>query len=618
MQKKVPHSDKPESQLPQLIRNDADRLFLEKVRAYLFTGRHSDSDGKAVDHSFALSSFPKNYNRLAIIIYAAGHKRIMVVRPGLEPFNRVSEVLTRTLRFVRLPQMLIDGARIQIDFIKHPPQKVDYKAIGSKQKDWRHFEAGVDGLLISGDDNIDHYFLPGDAYVRSIMSMHQLRQYLNRTLGEDTMNSAIIKRFRSTSFISSDDGWQRLYRGHPAIGAISREKLESALDLAISHIQSTQEDNGRFLYYYDAAKDSRRDHEHLKRDPVKNPYYNILRHGGGGLTCLFYEKHRNKNDVISNITRALDYLVTNSRNYDLEDESASYIFYNRKAKLGGSGIALYLASEYQLHTGDTRYFNWARRLARHLQNEILPSGEFRYYHIYLDAYVAPEDNQSYFSFYYPGEAVCGLARYYSLAPATEQQQLSKKLHSALKFLLEVRPKTRAEHYTKIPSDSWLMMGINELWKIESLRNDAYASFVFSDADKMIDQMYTVLDSPYPDYPGAFYYEYGDYPYADGARCEGLLAAYQLSVQMEDKERQDKYWKALKLAAWSLLHLVNTKESMYSVPNPKISLGGIRFKYTRQWFRIDTIQHVASFFAKMLPYWPQDTSPHQANANTPLL
>ena len=60
--------------------------------------------------------------------------------------------------------------------------------------------------------------------------------------------------------------------------------------------------------------------------------------------------------------------------------------------------------------------------------------------------------------------------------------------------------------------------------------------------------------------------------------------------------------ALKLGAWAVLHLVNTEEATYSFKRPDLALGGIRFKYTRQWFRIDTIQHVASFYAKLLPHW----------------
>jgi len=73
--------------------------------------------------------------------------------------------------------------------------------------------------------------------------------------------------------------------------------------------------------------------------------------------------------------------------------------------------------------------------------------------------------------------------------------------------------------------------------------------------------------------------------------------------MKDSEKSAELWQVMMLASWALLHLVNTKDSIYFAPNPQIALGGIRFKHTRQWFRIDTIQHVASFFAKMLAYWP---------------
>jgi hypothetical protein len=142
----------------------------------------------------------------------------------------------------------------------------------------------------------------------------------------------------------------------------------------------------------------------------------------------------------------------------------------------------------------------------------------------------------------------------------------------------------------------------ELWDFEEMRDPMYSDFVFSDAGKMIDQLYKVTEAPYPDYAGAFYYKYGDYPYADGARCEGLLGAYELAVKMNDREKARQIWQALRLAAWAVMHLVNTEDAIYFARNPILALGGIRFKFTRQWFRIDTIQHVASFYAKMLPHW----------------
>lgn len=50
------------------------------------------------------------------------------------------------------------------------------------------------------------------------------------------------------------------------------------------------------------------------------------------------------------------------------------------------------------------------------------------------------------------------------------------------------------------------------------------------------------------------------------------------------------------------HIVNTEELVYSIKRPDLTIGGIRYKYTLQWFRIDTMQHVPSFFAKVLSYW----------------
>ncbi|GAB4212748.1 MAG: hypothetical protein Fur007_05590 [Rhodoferax sp.] len=492
-----------------------------------------------------------------------------------------------------------------MDFVVDPVHSVDLARIGMEQSGDKHFEIGLDGLIIKSADGKTHIFTPGDAYVRSIMGMTQLRDYLRRAYGPETIHNASYERFQSISFVSaSQGGWRRLYRGHPLIGSVSYEKIKSAVDLSIAHIQLTQKSDGKFLYYYDAATDSYRDHEHPTRDPVKNPYYNILRHAGGGLTCLFMERFSHQNTTWENVRRAINYLIAQARTEMYEGRPGSYIYSEKKSKLGGSGIALYLLAQYERVTGDTQYRKWSDELAWHLIHQITSTGEFIYYNIYLDKKISEIENKNYFSFFYPGEAICGLATYLHLLPANQRKPYFEKIQKALEFLLVVRPVTRASEYSSVPSDGWLMMGIMEAWDFEEMRNPTYADFVFTDAQKMIDHMYKVSDAPYPDYAGGFYYEFGDYPYADGARCEGLLGAYELAVKMGDTEAAQKLWHALMLASWALLHLVNTQDSIYSVPNPRLALGGIRFKYTRQWFRIDTIQHVASFFAKLLPYWPK--------------
>jgi hypothetical protein len=589
----------PHAALPAYVSSEADLAFHGALLQALQTGV---SDADELQRKFLGTGFPKDFPRLILVMYAPGHRRILVTRPTPKGAVEFLAVFQRLLEHPRRAALAAVDFRLQMDFVDEPPWPVDFFSMGMEQLGERHFEIGLDGLLIRTPENKLQVFTPGDGYVRSVMGMGQLRDYLFRAYGEETVRKSSFHCFRSASFISTRNGWRALYRGHPVVGALTRDKLEEALHLAIEHIKKTQQPDGRFLYYYDAALDSRLDHEHPKRDPDKNPYYNILRHGGGALTCLFHERHTRRGDTWEHMRGALDYLVAQARLQDYQGREGAYIYSEKKSKLGGSGIALYALSQFERASADKRYRVWADRLAWHLINQITASGEFIYYNIYLDKPISEADNANYFSFFYPGEAICGLAAYLHLLTPAKRRPIFKALHKALEFLLIERPIARASEYSAVPSDGWLMMGIMELWDFKEMQRPLYADFVFSDAQQMIDHMYKVTDAPYPDYAGGFYYNYGDYPYADGARCEGLLGAYELAVKMGNQEKAGELWKAMQLAAWALLHLVNTEDSLYFAPNPTIALGGIRFKYTRQWFRIDTIQHVASFFAKMLPYW----------------
>lgn len=593
------HYADPEQRMPAYTPQAADSDFLHALAAAIRSGA---ADKAAIDRLFGLTGFPQRFERLILVLYAPGSKRILTSRAGKDGPLGFSAVLEPLLAHPRRPELAAQPFRLQMDFVVEPPRPMDFYTVGTTQTGERHFEIGLDGLMFRDQTGKLHLFPPGDGYVRSVMTMGQLRTYLTGIHGEETLQKAKFERFRAASFISKDNAWCRLYRGHPLVGALTKAKVAQAVDLAVAHIQRTQGEDGRFLYYYDAALDSRWDHEHPKRHPERNPFYNILRHGGGGLTCAYFEKYTRRGTTLENMRRAIDFLLAQTREQDYAGRAGAYIYHEKKAKLGGSGIALYLLAEYQLLTGDDRYRSWADKIAWHLVNQITASGEFIYYNIYLDQPVSEAENGKYFSFYYPGEAVCGLAKYIHLAAAGNREEICARLRKALEFLISVRPGVRADQYTVVPSDSWLMMGIKELWDFPEMRDPLYADFVFADATQMIDHLYKVTDAPCPDYAGAFFYNFGDFPYADGARCEGLLGAYELAVKMGETEKARLIWQALRLAAWAVMHLVNTADSIYFAQNPHLALGGIRFKYTRQWFRIDTIQHVASFFAKMLPHW----------------
>jgi hypothetical protein len=550
---------------------------------------------------------PEYQDGVAIALYQPGNKRILVVRRKGSFLTNLVQAAVAVRRHPRFPQFKIgDGARIQVDFLSSFNGLLRFQDLTSGTLDHHRFEFGVDGFHIKSAAS-SPYFLPGDSYVRSIYELGQLGAYLERVVTGENVEDCLMERFQSTSVVSYGDQWIRLFRGHPVMASVAVADVELACDRAIDHIVAYVRKDGRFLYYYDAAGDTEVDHAHPNRDPERNPYYNELRHCGG-IVCLLMAHERNPDPALRPIIeRAFDYVLAQSRTYTTtEGRIARHIYFNRKSKLGGSGLALYAMSYYQKVFGDARYSAFGAEFAEHLLACITGSGEFIYYTIYLDKEITEAENPDYFSFYYPGEALIGLACYFKwvAGPGQMSDATVAKIRSALHYLLVERPVIHAAQYKNLPSDAWLMAAILALHDFPAFRDPIYTRFVFDDADRMASLMYQEGNALYPDYVGAFYYSYGDLPYPDGARCEGFVAALELAMKVGDDDRARHYASALVRATFATLLLANTPESLYFARNPVKALGGVRFKLTRQWFRIDTIQHVVCFYLRFLRLYKQ--------------
>lgn len=131
------------------------------------------------------------------------------------------------------------------------------------------------------------------------------------------------------------------------------------------------------------------------------------------------------------------------------------------------------------------------------------------------------------------------------------------------------------------------------------QKDNYISFVLNDAQTMMDKCYTKDDSPFIDYEGSYYYNYGDHFYPDGSRSEGLIGAYYLAKKLNKTELADKILESCRKTAKSQMVLFNDDKNNYAHKNPSKSQGAIRFKATRQWIRVDSIQHVACFYFRLV-------------------
>ena len=211
-----------------------------------------------------------------------------------------------------------------------------------------------------------------------------------------------------------------------------------------------------------------------------------------------------------------------------------------------------------------------------------------------------EERRQLFSFYYPGEALLGLALFANYFENDNElvKKVIEKSKIALDWLVDERPKIYADLFTALPSDGWLMQAIEEWATNPEFRKDNYINFVFNDAKTMMNKMYKKDDSPYIDYEGGNYYTHGDHYYPDGARAEGLIGAYYLAKKLEKTELAQEILEACRKAAQSQMILAINDNNNYAHKNPEKSKGGIRFKATRQWVRVDSIQHVACFFARL--------------------
>ncbi|MBI4616893.1 MAG: hypothetical protein HY720_24985 [Planctomycetes bacterium] len=597
----------PRAELPRPL-TGADLAFLRELRRVLAKEPGASLDGAELHDSWERTSLRRGCHGFALALYQAGVRRYKCVATKRTPWGDVRRAIEVALADPRVGEFAAgdpERCRIQVDVILDSPEPVLWTALSATTLGPNRFEMGVDGLLVQVGEK-RHWFLPGDAFVKSILDFRQLASHLAAQFGKPMEKSWIFRRFRTSSYVSLGDDWLPLFRGYPLVPAVTRSALERAAAAAVRHVAENQLSDGRFFYYYDAAKDSRRDHQHPTRDPARDPYYNMIRHNCGGVLLLQAHGLWGDRDLLPLVRRSIDFLLRQLVTYELPDgREAAYVYYNRKAKLGAAGTALYLLVQYARASGDESVLPAAKLLERHILAQLLPSGEFLYYKLYLDHSVSPEENRTRFSFYYPGQALLGLAAYLShLADAEERSLLAEKIRAALRFLVVERPRLYPQWFTSLPSDAWLMWAIEILWDHPELRDPSYEEFVYRDADQMIDQMYEEGDGLYPDYAGAFYYRYGDFPYADGARAEGLLAAYGLATKTGRTQRAARYREALETVAWATLHLANTRESVYSLPRPELALGAFRFKYTRQWVRVDTTQHVAAFYIKFLPCWEE--------------
>jgi hypothetical protein len=481
-------------------------------------------------------------------------------------------------------------------------------------------EPGIHGLKFKHNGQL-YYYMPTDAVTCSLMTMKQVYNHLAKRTGIAKQTNRISERvsimrslpieykiIRSFACISYEENALPLYRGYPVPvrfdGKIALDCLTNSSDWLLNNMKP----NGQFLYFYDAVRDSEVDFQHPR---MKNPtYYNILRHSGGTITLLRAYEATGSSKYLDGARASIDFFLSVLREHSYMGRYACYPFFNKKSKLGGAGIGLVALLHYYRLSGDESLRKYIDGLVNHILSRVSDSGEMIGYFIHPGFFdgkeiINPDDDvkKELFSFYYPGEALLGLALYLLHIPGIDKATadlIKTKSRNALDFLIHKRPEKYDYMFAPLPADGWLMQAVEEWVKIDGFNEHSYTDFVFNDAQAMIDHMYQEDNAPFFDYVGSFYYHYGEHAYPDGSRCEGLIAAYHLARYSGDEKRADTLLKNILKAAKNLMYTYNTPESCYGHKYPEKSIYSFRFKLTRQWMRVDSVQHTACFYARLHP------------------
>lgn len=599
--------------------------FMNRVRNSLITGQEL----KTKDLNLAgIWDFNPKLSFAYLSLFQAGKKmlRYGCRRNSIDlTLNRDIQKIRENKRFENFDIQDSGKCRILLEFLIDK-KYTDLNHLQSEKFDEDRFEIGINGLeIINVFNDATAFYMPTDAIVNSNLSLNQaLISLIKKTpIGKMTNKNPeriqILKNsdeyelylVRTRAFVTFHDKTVPIYRGNILYPEFDYRIVLNQFLKAADWLIENMYDDGRFLYYYDCAEDNFKDHEHPNRKP-ENLYYNDLRHCGGAITLIRAYTQTHDEKYINAARKAINFTASISQPHDYNGETAYFAYYNKKGKLGGTGLALIMMMLYRNITSDKSYDEYIQGYARHLMSRMCPSGEFMGYYIHPNYHngepltdMTDEERKETFSFYYPGEALLGLAlfmNHFTDNPEL-QNEVQAKSKIAMDWIINERPKLYSELFTALPSDAWLMQAIEEFANNENFRNKEYLDFVYNDAQTMLSHMYKDSETPYLDYEGGYYYNFGDHYYPDGARSEGLVAAYYLAHKMGEGELAQKLLEGCKLAAKSQFSLFNCEEYTFSHPNPKRSQNGIRFKNTRQWVRVDSIQHVACFFIRL--YWTQN-------------
>ncbi len=382
-----------------------------------------------------------------------------------------------------------------------------------------------------------------------------------------------FSRYYTQSYIEGPggEGIAELFRDHVVPNdEATLETLAPSARAAADYIARIIGARGKHNYLYMPVQD---------RDASS---YNMLRHGGTTYALMqAYDRFRDP-AYKEAAERSFEYLLGRT---ELREDPGPwgpnyrFIIEDRKAKLGGSGLALVAMSQYTEATGDMRYLDEMKEFARFIVKMQDPeSGKLISYFDYGPTAEVPDED----SIYYPGEALYGLGKFYYIDKNPLWLDTANK---GAYWLIFDRDKDKEP--IRLPHDHWLMMALSYLYAHTG--DEAYQTHCMNIASA-IDHKFRGRDNDlvedYPDYLGTYYKVARVTPV--GCRVEGLVGSIDLA-KLAGAEYRSLMHMAVTSAGFSMTLQWDPVNSFY-LPNPRKALGGLKEGIFENAIRNDYVQH----------------------------
>ncbi|MDR0293631.1 MAG: glycosyl hydrolase family 88 [Oscillospiraceae bacterium] len=332
------------------------------------------------------------------------------------------------------------------------------------------FDPAFDVAFLEGEVNANRMLRYTDSApdsAESPLNLSNINQYLKNYGTEIKSLPENVTLFSTAGFFCGLDGVvidlynEGLDAGRRVIDAADDVYIKDIIISASQYLSEMIQPGGQFIYGYFPNFD----HE------IDN--YNILRHTGSIWSLLNYYRMTGDTSLIAGIDSAVNYLLETA--VEFREPGAAYVVERKdnEVKLGGSGLAVIMLTEYMDVFGTDTYIDMVRLLADGIL-ELQDPGAGTYYHVLNYPDYSPK--AEFRTIYYDGEATFALTRAYTYT--REQKYLDGAAAAVENFI--------ANDYARY-RDHWVAYALNEI--TQYLPEPRYYEFALKNVSDNLNRIY---------------------------------------------------------------------------------------------------------------------------------